>query len=192
MTNSTTLAGNLTNDPEVRYTRDGQAAVNFGLAVTRRWRSRNSDEWEESTSFFDIVCWRELAENAAMSLTKGMRVIVTGRMEQRTWENDEGERRYKVEVIAEEIGPSLRFATAEVMRTERLEQPAQDSDEGTEAGSDEREGSPESALSDTHAKPSARKTRKSSSSTEPRLGEAGGDTGQAASAEECEIEEVAG
>ncbi len=129
MTNSTALVGNLTRDPEIRYTRDGQAAANFGLAVTRRWKSRTSDEWEEATSFFDIVCWRELAENVALSLSKGMRVIVTGRMEQRTWENDEGDRRYKVEVIAEEVGPSLRFATAEVLRIDRLEQSYQDDNE---------------------------------------------------------------
>ena len=129
MTNSTTLVGNLTRDPEIRYTRDGQAAANFGLAVTRRWKSRTSDEWEEATSFFDIVCWRELAENVALSLSKGMRVIVTGRMEQRTWETDEGDRRYKIEVIAEEIGPSLRFATAEVLRIDRLEQSDQEAND---------------------------------------------------------------
>ncbi len=132
MTNNTTLVGNLTRDPEIRYTRDGQAAANFGLAVTRRWKSRTSDEWEEATSFFDIVCWRELAENIALSLSKGMRVIVTGRMEQRTWENDEGDRRYKVEVIADEVGPSLRFATAEVLRIDRLEQTGQEADDTIE------------------------------------------------------------
>ncbi len=132
MTNNTTLVGNLTRDPEIRYTRDGQAAANFGLAVTRRWKSRTSDEWEEATSFFDIVCWRELAENIALSISKGMRVIVTGRMEQRTWENDDGERRYKVEVIADEVGPSLRFATAEVLRIDRLEQVDHESDDTIE------------------------------------------------------------
>ena len=71
------------------------------------------------TSFFDIVCWRDLAENVALSLTKGMRVVVTGRLEQRSWETDEGEHRSKVEITADEIGPSLRFATADVHRTER-------------------------------------------------------------------------
>ena len=119
MSNSTTLSGNLTRDPEIRYTRDGQANAVFGMAVNRRWQPRGSDEWEESTSFFDVICWRDLAENVALSLVKGSRVIVSGRLEQRSWENDEGERRSKVEVTAEEVGPSLRFATAEISRTER-------------------------------------------------------------------------
>ena len=119
MSNTTTLSGNLTRDPEIRYTRDGQANATFGLAVNRRWQPRGSDEWEESTSFFDVVCWRELAENVALTLVKGSRVIVAGRLEQHTWENDNGERRSRVEVTAEEVGPSLRFATAEISRTER-------------------------------------------------------------------------
>src|ERR1022692_3076940 len=119
MSSSTALTGNLTRDPEIRYTRDGHATTAFGLAVNRRWQDRESREWEESTSFFDVVCWRELAENAALSLTKGMRVVVTGRLEQRTWETEEGEHRSKVEVVADDLGPSLRFATAEVQRNER-------------------------------------------------------------------------
>lgn len=119
MSNTTTLSGNLTRDPEIRYTRDGQATANFGLAVNRRWQVRGSDEWEEATSFFDIVCWRDLAENVALSLVKGSRVLVTGRLEQHTWEADGGERRSRVEVTAEDVGPSLRFATAEVSHPER-------------------------------------------------------------------------
>ncbi len=119
MSNATTLSGNLTRDPEIRYTRDGQAHATFGMAVNRRWQPRGSDEWEEATSFFDVVCWRDLAENVALSLVKGSRVIVTGRLEQSSWENDNGERRSRVEVSAEEVGPSLRFATAEISRTER-------------------------------------------------------------------------
>jgi single-strand DNA-binding protein len=119
MSNATALSGNLTRDPEIRYTRDGQANASFGLAVNRRWQARGSDEWEEATSFFDIVCWRDLAENVALSLVKGNRVIVTGRLEQHSWENENGERRSRVEVTAEEVGPSLRFATAEISRAER-------------------------------------------------------------------------
>jgi len=68
MSNTTTLSGNLTRDPEIRYTREGQASATFGLAVNRRWQSRGSDEWEEVTSFFEVVCWRDLAENVALSL----------------------------------------------------------------------------------------------------------------------------
>jgi single-strand DNA-binding protein len=119
MSNTITLSGNLTRDPEIRYTRDGQATTSFGLAVNRRWQVRGSDEWEEQTSFFDVVCWRDLAENVALSLVKGSRVLVTGRLEQHTWETDAGERRSRVEVSAEDVGPSLRFATAEVSRPER-------------------------------------------------------------------------
>src|SRR5580698_8187664 len=109
MSNTTTLSGNLTRDPEIRYTREGQANATFGLAVNRRWQSRGSDTWEEETSFFDVVCWRELAENVALSLVKGMRVIVSGRLEQRTWMLETGERRSRVELTADEVGPSLRF-----------------------------------------------------------------------------------
>jgi single-strand DNA-binding protein len=119
MSSTTALSGNLTRDPEIRYTRDGQATTVFGLAVNRRRQDRETREWEESTSFFDVVCWRELAENAALSLTRGMRVVVIGRLEQRTWETEEGERRSKVEVVADDLGTSLRFATADVHRTER-------------------------------------------------------------------------
>ena len=114
MSNTTTMTGNLTRDPEIRYTRDGQANCTFGLAVNRRWQARGSDEWEEATSFFDVSCWRDLAENVALSIVKGTRVVVTGRLEQRTWETDDGERRSRMELVADDIGASLRFTTAEV------------------------------------------------------------------------------
>jgi len=117
--NSVTLVGNLTRDPELRFTQSGMARAILGLAVNRRWQNRQSGEWEESTSFFNVVCWREMAENASESLSRGSRVLVTGRLEQRTWETQDGENRSVVEVIADEIGPSLRWATAEVTRNER-------------------------------------------------------------------------
>ncbi len=133
MGNTTTLSGNLTRDPEIRYTRDGQANATFGLAVNRRWQVRGTDEWEEATSFFDVVCWRDLAENVALSLVKGSRVIVSGRLEQRSWETEDGERRSRVEVSAEDVGPSLRFATAEITRAERrTPQPADGSSDLSE------------------------------------------------------------
>ena len=119
MSNTTVLSGNLTRDPEIRYTRDGQANATFGLAVTRRWQPRGSSEWEEQTSFFDIVCWRDLAENVALSLVKGSRVVVSGRLEQHVWETEDNAKRSRVEVTAEEVGASLRFATAEITRSER-------------------------------------------------------------------------
>ena len=120
MGNTVTITGNLTRDPELRYTKDGQATALFGVAVNRRWQQRDTQQWEESTSFFEVVCWRDLAENAALSLSKGSRIIVTGRLEQRTWEADDGSKRSKLEVVAEELGPSLRWATAEVTRVERM------------------------------------------------------------------------
>ena len=119
MANTTTITGNLTREPEIRYTREGQATAQLGVAVNRRWQDRTTQEWQESTSFFDVVCWRDLAENVALSLTKGMRVVVTGRLEHRTWETEEGEHRSKVEITADEVGASLRFATADVHKVER-------------------------------------------------------------------------
>ena len=116
---TTSVIGNLTRDPEIRYTREGQATTSMGVAVNRRWRDRDTGEWEEATSFFDVITWRDLAENVALSLTKGMRVVVVGHLEQRSWETDDGDRRTKVEIVAEEVGPSLRFATVEVHRLER-------------------------------------------------------------------------
>lgn len=118
-TNSVTLVGNLTRDPEMRFTPSGAANCQFGLAVNRSWRNQQTNEWEERTSFFNVVCWREMAENVSASLHKGTRVVVTGRLEQRSWETESGEKRSVVEVIADEVGPSLRFATAEVTRNER-------------------------------------------------------------------------
>jgi single-strand DNA-binding protein len=119
MSNTTTITGNLTREPEIRYTKEGQATTLLGVAVNRRWQDKSTQEWQEAVSFFDVVCWRDLAENVALSLSKGMRVLVTGRLEQRSWETDEGEHRSKVEITADEIGPSLRFATCDVQRTER-------------------------------------------------------------------------
>src|ERR671932_440756 len=117
--NSVTLVGNVTRDPELRFTASGQATATFGLAVNRVWNDRQTNERKESVSFFDVVCWREMAENASESLQKGARVIVTGRLEQRSWESQEGEKRSKIEVIADEVGPSLRWATAEVRKNDR-------------------------------------------------------------------------
>ncbi len=119
MTTTTTLIGNLTRDPEIRYTRDGQATTALGVAVNKRWKNRTTDEWEESTSFFDVVCWRELAENVALSLTKGARVVISGSLQQRSWETEDGDRRFKVELVADEVGASLRFATADIHKVER-------------------------------------------------------------------------
>jgi len=117
--NAVVLVGNVTRDPELRFTNTGQPTASFGLAVNRRWQNRQTQEWEEATSFFDVVCWREMAENVSESLTRGARVVVAGRLEQRSWETTDGDRRSKVEVVADEIGPSLRWATAQVTKNDR-------------------------------------------------------------------------
>lgn len=130
--NAVQLVGNITRDPELRYTPTGQATATFGLAVNRRWQNRQTQAWEEATSFFDIVCWRELAEHAAESLGRGSRVIVIGRMEQRSWETQDGDKRSKVEVIADEVGPSLRWATAQVTRSQRSD--SQGGQSGSQGG----------------------------------------------------------
>jgi single-strand DNA-binding protein len=115
--NSVTLVGNLTKDPELRYTPSGAGVASFGLAVNRRYQQNG--EWQEQVSFFNIVAWSELGENAAASLSKGMRVIVTGRLEQRSYETKEGEKRSVTEIRADELGPSLRWAQAQVERISR-------------------------------------------------------------------------
>lgn len=118
-TNSITISGNITRDPEMRYTPSGVSKVTFGVAVNRSWRNQQTQEWDEQTSFFNVVAWRQLAENVGASLTKGARVVVSGRLEQRSWETEAGEKRSIVEVVADDVAPSLRFATAEVHRVER-------------------------------------------------------------------------
>jgi single-strand DNA-binding protein len=115
----TTLIGNVTRDPELRFTNSGLATAKFGLAVNFRRQNRQTNEWDETVSFFNVVCFGDVAENVSESLAKGSRVIVTGRMEVRPWETQEGEKRQSVELIADEIGASLRWATVAFMNTER-------------------------------------------------------------------------
>lgn len=115
--NTVTVTGNVTRDPELRYTAGGSSVASFGLAWNRRYQ-RNGEQVED-TSFFDITCWAQLGENVAESVTKGMRVVVNGRLEQRSWETQDGDKRTKVEIIADEVSPSLRWATAQVTRNER-------------------------------------------------------------------------
>jgi single-strand DNA-binding protein len=117
-TNNVTLIGNLVEDPELRFTPSGVAMAKIRVAVNRRWRDQ-SGEWQEQTSFFGGTLWREAAENAAESLQKGTRVIVAGSLEQRQWETQEGDKRSVVELRIDEIGPSLRWATASVTKTAR-------------------------------------------------------------------------
>jgi single-strand DNA-binding protein len=118
------LVGNLTRDPEVRYTPNGSARCGLGLAVNRAWNDPATGDKREATSFFDVIAWGDLAENIAESLTKGCRVVVAGRLDQRSWEAEDGSTRRVVEVVANAIGPDLRFATATVARVERTAEPA--------------------------------------------------------------------
>ena len=113
-----TLIGNLTADPELRFTPSGAAVANFTVASTPRTFDRQSGEWRDGDAMFlNCSVWRQAAENVAESLTKGMRVVVQGRLKSRSYETREGERRTVFEVEVEEVGPSLRYATAKVTRS---------------------------------------------------------------------------
>ena len=118
MSNSVTLVGNLVEDPELRFTASGVAMARIRIAVSRRYQDRDGN-WQEESSFFGGTVWRDHAENVAESLTKGTRVMLSGRLKQRQWETNEGEKRSVVEIDIQEIGPSLRWATASVTRTPR-------------------------------------------------------------------------
>ena len=114
--NTVTIVGNATRDPELRFTPSGTPVCTFGVAWNRRFE-RGGEQVEE-VSFFEVTCWSSLAENVAESITKGARVIVSGRLDQRSWETPDGERRYKVEIVADDVAPSLRWASAQVNRNE--------------------------------------------------------------------------
>jgi single-strand DNA-binding protein len=115
-----TLVGNLVDDPELRFTPSGAAVAKFRLASTPRYLDKQTNEWKDGESLF-LTCnvWRQAAENVAESLQRGMRVIVSGRLKQRSYETREGEKRTVFEVEADEVGPSLRNATAKVVKTQR-------------------------------------------------------------------------
>jgi single-strand DNA-binding protein len=115
-----TIAGNLVDDPELRYTPTGQAVARFRVASTPRFMDRQTNEWKDGESLF-LSCnvWRQAAENVAESLQRGMRVIVQGRLKQRSYETKEGEKRTVYEVEVDEVGPSLRNASAKVTKTQR-------------------------------------------------------------------------
>jgi single-strand DNA-binding protein len=117
--NVITLVGNITDDPELRFTPGGAAVANFTVAVNRRQQSQ-SGAWEDKLDgFFRCNAWRDQAENVAESLQKGTRIMVIGRLQQRSWEDQEGNRRSVVEVLVDEVGPSLRWATASVQKSSR-------------------------------------------------------------------------
>ncbi len=117
--NTVTVTGNATREPEVRFTQGGSQVASFGVAVNRRWQNRSTNEWEEQVSFFDISCWNQLAANVAETVGRGTRVTITGRLDQRSWETPTGDKRSKVEIVADDVAISLRWATAQVQRNER-------------------------------------------------------------------------
>ncbi len=119
MSNNITVVGNLVEDPELRYTQSGIAMANVRIAANRRYRARNSDDWQEETTWFRGTVWREMAEQIAESLHKGDRVIVTGRLQTNEWEDNQGQKRSSLDLVVDEIGPSLRWATAQVNRIAR-------------------------------------------------------------------------
>jgi single-strand DNA-binding protein len=117
--NQVTIVGNLTRDPELRYTPNGAALVKFGIAWSRR-APDESGQWRDvETSFFNVTAWRQLAENVAETLTQGMRVVVIGRLRTNSWETPEGEKRSVVEIEADEVAPSLKWATGKIERQGR-------------------------------------------------------------------------
>jgi single-strand DNA-binding protein len=117
--NTITIAGNLTRDPDLRFTPNGRATASFGVAVNNDWTDPSSGERRESTEFFDVVVWGKPAENAAQSLSKGQEVVVSGRLQQRSWETNEGERRTRIEVVATVVGVGLSFGTTVFTKASR-------------------------------------------------------------------------
>ncbi|HZJ51192.1 MAG TPA: single-stranded DNA-binding protein, partial [Actinomycetota bacterium] len=117
--NTVTLVGNITDDPELRFTPSGAAVANFTVAVNRRYKN-NDGQWEDKLDgFFRCNCWRDMAENVAQSFRKGTRVVVVGRLQQRSWDDPDGNRRSVFEVQVDEVGPSLRWANATIEKSQR-------------------------------------------------------------------------
>src|SRR5918999_462676 len=132
--NTVTLVGNITDDPELRFTPSGSAVANFTVAVNRRFQK--DGQWEDRLDgFFRCNCWRDMAENVAESLQKGMRVVVVGRLQQRSWDDNDGNRRSAFEIQVDEVGPSLRWATAQVQKSQRSSGGAAPSGGGGDWGS---------------------------------------------------------
>jgi single-strand DNA-binding protein len=121
--NTTTIVGNLTRDPELRFTKAGTAVAHLSVAVNRR---RQVDgNWKTETSYFEVRAWQELGSNVCSSLSKGNRVVVTGRLEQRSWDGEDGTKHSVVEITADEVAPSLRWALADITKVESRDAPRQ-------------------------------------------------------------------
>ncbi|MBC7333629.1 MAG: single-stranded DNA-binding protein [Actinobacteria bacterium] len=118
--NTISILGNLTRDPELRFTPNGTPVASFGIAVNRRVQDRKTGEWVNDVDFFNVIAWFKLAENCAESLSKGDRVLVTGRLSQRSWEDKDGQKKSVVEIIASVVAPSLEFASCKIERNPRI------------------------------------------------------------------------
>jgi single-strand DNA-binding protein len=117
--NTITLVGNVTDDPELRFTPSGLPVANFTVAVNRRFKNQ-SGQWEDRLDgFFRCSCWRDMAENVAESIVKGQRIMVVGRLQEQRWEDQDGGKRSRIEIQVDEVGPSLRWATAQVTKSSR-------------------------------------------------------------------------
>lgn len=134
--NSITVVGNLTRDPELKFVSNGQALLRVSVADNHGWKGKDSGEWETKTSFIDCKAWGSIAEHASESLAKGDRVIIVGRIDQESWETEDGDKRSKLVIDIDSIGPDLRFATAEVTKAESGSgnRPQRDSGGGAKRG----------------------------------------------------------
>ncbi|MET0728347.1 MAG: single-stranded DNA-binding protein [Acidimicrobiales bacterium] len=151
--NTITISGNVTRDPELRFTPSGQAVASFSVAVNRSWQNRQTQEWEEQTSFFDVKCWAQLGQNVSDTVSKGSRVVVSGRLEQRSWETEQGDKRYAFEIVADDVAVSLLYATAEVTKNERREGDSGFSGGGAGAGRPAPAAAPANATYDPAEEP---------------------------------------
>lgn len=127
--NYVTVVGNLTRDPELRFTPSGTPVASFGVAVNKSFQNKSTGEWENDVDFFNVVAWFKLAENCAESLIKGDRVLITGRLSQDSWEDKDGQKRSVFKIIANVIAPSLEFATCKLEKNPRI-----DTQEGSQQG----------------------------------------------------------
>ncbi len=121
--NTITISGNTTREPELRYTPSGHPVANFSVAVNRRWQDKATGETNEAVTFIDITAWGDLAENAAETLPRGARVLITGRLDQDTWETETGDKRHRHSITADDIAPSLKWATADITRNDKNRPP---------------------------------------------------------------------
>jgi single-strand DNA-binding protein len=139
--NTVTLVGNVTDDPELRFTPTGQAVVSFTVAVNRRFQK--DGQWEDRLDgFFRCSAWRDMAENIAETLQRGTRVVVVGRLQQRSWEDSEGNKRTAIDIQVDDVGPSLRWATAAVTKSRRSGSSAGGGQGGAQGGGGQPSGGP--------------------------------------------------